>query len=146
MSAGGGSGQYEFNDDQSRVIVDLASGLRIVGLLLFLFGVLTAVTVLTHMFGHGLKWDSRLLGPALVMGAATLIYLSLGWWFQKSSASFDAVAATKGNDVDHLMTALNELRKSFSLIRTLILVYGIFILMGMIAVLIAWYTHKPPAA
>ena len=141
MSADGGRGQYEFNDDQSRIIVDLASGLRIVGLLLFLFGVLTAVTLLSHLFGMG--WNPRIAGPTLVMGAAALIYLSLGWWFQKSATSFVAVAATQGRDVDHLMDALNELRKSFSLVRTLIMIYGVIILIGMIAVLFAWYNRQP---
>jgi hypothetical protein len=141
MSADGGRGQYEFNHDQSRIIVDLASGLRIVGLLLFLFGALTAAALIPQLFGHG--WDRRFAGPALVMGAAALIYLSLGWWFQKSASSFGAVAGTQGRDIDHLMDALNELRKSFSLVRTLIMVYGVIILIGLIAALFAWYNRQP---
>jgi energy-converting hydrogenase Eha subunit F len=50
---------------------------------------------------------------------------------------------TQGRDIDNLMAALNELRKPFSLIRTLIMVYAVLILIGLIAVLIAAFTNRP---
>lgn len=141
MSADEPGKQFEFSQSQNRVIGDLASGLRVVGLLLFLFGVLTAATLITQLFGVGMDWRFR--GPALVLAATALIYLSLGWWFQKSAVSFDAVATTQGQDVNHLMTALNDLRKSFSLIRLLIMIYGMIILVGLIAAAVAWYQRQP---
>jgi hypothetical protein len=141
MSAEAPGNQFEFSQSQNRVIGDLASGLRIVGMLLFVFGVMTAVVLVTQLSGVGMDWRFR--GPALVMAATALIYLSLGWWFQKSSVSFNAVATTQGQDVTHLMTALDDLRKSFSLIRLLILIYGMIILVGLIAAAVAWYQRQP---
>lgn len=140
MSTDGNRGQYEFNDEQSRIIVDLASGVRVVGLLLFLLGFFQAVTLVATLTRIG--WHNRLAGPFLLAGAGALIYLSLGWWFNKSSAAFINVAATQGRDIDNLMVALNELRKPFSLIRTLILVFGVFLLMGLVAALIEAYSNR----
>jgi hypothetical protein len=140
MSTDGGRGQYEFNDQQNRIIADLGSGVRVVGLLLFLLGFFQAFTLIAALVRLG--WDSRLAGPYLLTGAGALIYLSLGWWFNRASAGFINVAATQGRDVDNLMHGLNELRKSFSLVRTLIFVFGVFILMGLVAALIEAYSSR----
>jgi ABC-type multidrug transport system fused ATPase/permease subunit len=132
--------QFEFSPDQSRIIADLASGLRLVGMLLFLFGILQAVAMITTFARAGVP--NHLVGWAFLMGAAALVYLSLGWWFSRSSGSFLSVATTQGHDIDHLMDALDQLRKSFSLMRAIIIAYGIIILIGLIAALMA----GPPRA
>jgi hypothetical protein len=144
MSAEGDQRQYEFNNEQSAVILDLASGLRIVGFLLLLVGVFQAIGLITTIVRIGLQ--GPLVGAALLIAAAALIYLSLGWWFRSSAEGFIAVVGTQGKDIDHLMDALNELRKPFALIRTLIVAYAILILVGMLAVLFAAIAHGPPAA
>jgi hypothetical protein len=144
MSTDPNRGQYEFNEQENAVIADLASGVRIVGFVLFLLGVLQAIGLFATL--NNVKWDGRFAGPALLIGAAALIYLSFGWWFSKSSSAFMNVATTQGRDIDNLMVGLNELRKPFSLIRTLILVYAVIVVVGLIAVLIQAFTHRPPAA
>lgn len=144
MSAGGDQRQYEFNDQQSAVILDLASGLRIVGFLLLLLGIFQAIGLIVSISRLGVQ--GPLVGTMLLLAAAALIYLSLGWWFRSSAESFIDVVATQGKDVDHLMVALNQLRKPFSLIRTLIVAYAILILVGLLVVLFASLTRGPAAA
>lgn len=144
MSSDGSRPQYEFDDHQSAIMADLASGVRLVGLLLFMFGALYAVGLIVTLVKVG--WDSRFAGAGLFIAASALIYLSLGWWLQKSSTAFDTVATTQGRDIENLMVALNELRKPFALIRTLILVYAVIVLVGLIAMLFAAFAHRPPHA
>jgi hypothetical protein len=144
MSAEGDRKQYEFNDQQSAIILDLASGLRLVGFLLLLVGVFQTIGLITTIARVGLH--GPLIGAALLIAGAALIYLSLGWWFRSSSHSFIEVVATQGKDIDHLMAALNELRKPFSLIRTLVVAYAIFVLFGMLVLIFAALTNQPPAA
>ena len=141
MSADGGQRQYEFNDQQSAVILDLASGLRIVGFLLLLLGIFQAVGLIVSISRLGVQ--GPLVGTMLLLAAAALIYVSLGWWFRSSAESFIDVVGTQGRDIDHLMTALNELRKPFSLIRTLVVAYAILVLVGLLVVLFAAMTRAP---
>ena len=144
MSAEGEQRQYEFNEQQSAVILDLASGLRIVGFLLLLLGIFQAIGLIVSISRLGVH--GPLVGAMLLLAAAALIYISLGWWFRSSAESFIEVVGTQGRDIDHLMTALNQLRKPFALIRTLIVAYAILILIGLLAVLFAAMARGPAAA
>jgi hypothetical protein len=134
MSASPGRPQYEFDPRQNEIISDLAGGLRVVGLLLVILGVL----YLLGLFGTIAQANRTrdVIGPAILIGVSALIALSLGVWFRRSSASFRRIVETSGRDIDYLVTALDELRKSFSLLRALILVYAALIVIGLIAGLV----------
>jgi len=141
MSSDGNRGQYEFSEEQGRVIADLSSGVRLVGILLFLFGAFYLVGLILTVVKLG--WTPHFTGPGVLIIVSALIYLSFGWWFQKSSAAFDDVVTTQGRDIDNLMVALDELRKPFALIRTLIMLYAVLVLIGLVAMLITAFAHRP---
>jgi len=141
MSSDGNRGQYEFSEEQGRIIADLSNGVRLVGILLFLFGAFYLVGLIATVVKGG--WDARFLWPGMFIAISALIYLSFGWWFQKSSAAFDDVVTTQGRDIDNLMAALNELRKPFSVVRTLIMLYAVLILVSLVAMLIEAFARRP---
>ncbi len=64
---------------------------------------------------------------------ATLFFLALGVWTRKASRSFQAITKTRGRDIDHLMEALDHLRKHYSLMSTVVKVYVTLILVVVIA-------------
>jgi hypothetical protein len=113
-AGGPSSAQYEFSAEQDKTISGVALGFRV-------FGVVLAITTfkagyhlvlgLLHRAGAGGR-------PAtdydLVEYVGLLIlFLPLAVCFYQASFAFQAVAETKGRDIDNLMTGLTALRRSF---------------------------------
>lgn len=129
------SPRYEFDANQNRLIADLASGLRIVGLVSLVFGIVSivgCVAVVSEVIR-----SPRMIGAGVLLVVATLIYISLGWWLRRAGHSFEKIVRTTGRDIENLMGALNDLRKSFSLVRAIIIIYAVLIIIGMSASMIA---------
>jgi hypothetical protein len=135
--------QYEFDSRQSEVVSDLASGLRVVGLLLVILGILYLLGLFA-LIAQTIQ-DRQALGSAILVGVSALIALSLGVWFRRSAWSFQRIVETAGRDIDHLITALDELRKSFSLLRTIIVIYAVLILLGLIVGLAVMFLERSGA-
>ena len=118
------SAQYEFNDEQNREFSSLADAMRVTAGLMQLVGlafvVLAALTAVHAMNAAG---DNKLgvYGPAIGLGAAALVCLSIGFWTGGAATSFRKVAETKNEDVWHLMNAVGSLRAMYGLLRTIIL-------------------------
>ncbi len=117
--------QYEFTDEQNRVIEDLATKMRLVGTVLQVFGVLGIITGLVGITHHG--------AGTLIQG---VIFLFLGIWAGRSAAAFQLIAKTHGRDVSHLMEALRQLGKYFGLQYTLIMIGLLLLFCVLIAMLI----------
>ena len=106
--AGGSAGgmktaepQYEFKPHENQIIGELAAKMHFVGLFLLAVGVLMiGIGVLVH---HA--------GP-IVTGTLACV---IGLWTQRSSVSFKDVVYTEGRDISHLIAALEDLRKLYSL-------------------------------
>jgi hypothetical protein len=81
----------------------------------------------------------------ILAGVALLVPLSLGVWFRRAASSFRQIVQTSGRDVDNLMAALEDLRKSFSLLRAIIVIYAALIVIGLVAVIIAALLRSTPA-
>ena len=92
---------YEFSPAESVVIAQLGSKMHFVGLFVIGIGVV--------VIGTGVY--RRELG-LLFIG---VLYGVFGYWTEHAGASFRRVAETKGHDLRHLMTALEDLRKFFTL-------------------------------
>jgi hypothetical protein len=94
--------QYEFQPSENKVIGELASKMNFVGLFLLAVGVL----VIAHGVVVAVHW-----GP-IISGTLTCV---VGIWTQRASVSFRNVVHTEGRDISHLMRALEDLRKLYSL-------------------------------
>jgi hypothetical protein len=92
---------YEFTPEQNVLFAGLASKMQFVGL--FALGVGIVAIVL-----GALRRDVGILFSGS-------LYALFGLWTERSSRSFRFVAATQGHDIRHLMRALNDLRRLFTL-------------------------------
>src|SRR4051812_49140386 len=92
---------YEFTPEQDVLFAGLSSKMQFVGLFALGIGVVAvALGVLRRDVG------------ILFSGS---LYALLGLWTERSARSFRFVATTQGHDIRHLMHALNDLRRLFTL-------------------------------
>lgn len=110
--------QFEFTEAQNQVFKDLGRRMTAVGNLILVFGVLTLLAALVA---------STRGGGGAVSG---VIWCVFGSWTAKAGKGFTAIAATEGNDIDHLMGALDQLRQLYKAM------YGLFI-SGLVLIVLA---------
>lgn len=126
--------QYEFSPPQNRVIADLADAMTWVAVPLTFLGYLYIAALafaLIYAFAH-----PHAIPTTVAVFLTVVVYISLGRWFQKASESFQRIPATEGHDIDHLMEALQNLRKSFTLLSMLVKACLAVIVVGLVASLI----------
>lgn len=125
---------YEFNDDQNAIIDSLQSKMRLVGLIVLIFGVLNLVNaaLIQVLFaqvdsakipddvreqlakiGRNERWI--ITGYLAVVG---LVFVCVGVWTRSAGGSFAQIVATRGGDVNLLMKGFQTLNKMYSLIAT----------------------------
>lgn len=114
------SAQYEFNDEQNREFSALADAMRVTASLMQLAG-LAFVVLACLTVAHVMNTNTGGYGPAVGLGAAALLCLSIGFWTGGAATGFRKIAETKNEDVWHLMNAVGSLRAMYGLLRTIIL-------------------------
>jgi hypothetical protein len=65
--------------------------------------------------------NNFLTGVAIFTGVTGLIFLLQGVWMRASAASFQRIVDTRGNDIDHLMSALGSLQSMYGQVYMLLL-------------------------
>lgn len=125
---------YEFDSQQNQVIGALASAMRWVAVPLIVLGVLYAIPAILCVV-HAFRNPVSILG-AVYVGLVALIALSLAQWTRRAASSFDKVVSTGGQDIGHLMDALDNLRKKYSLLSFFVKLYVAVLLVALIAVVI----------
>jgi hypothetical protein len=98
--------QYEFKESENKVIGGLASKMHWVGLIMLAIGLIViAMGVVNsgHLAFH--------IGPILSGSLSCLV----GLWTQRASVSLKNVVHTEGHDISHLIAALEDLRRLYSL-------------------------------
>ena len=154
------SPQYEFTEDQNKVLGDLAAKMRLVGLFLILVALvsfLLTAALLLFVFRDQLPPDvvdkipkeayklvppsNQLWGIAIYSGVAGLIFLLFGMWTRFAAAGFQKIVDTKGHDIDYLMNAVGSLRSMYSLLYTLIIGGLLALLVGVGVFLGARFFH-----
>jgi hypothetical protein len=115
------SAQFEFTDEHNRTLSGLADGMRTTATLLLLLGLAFVILCGLQVAAAPPDQPPTKYGPAVGLGAAALLCLSIGFWTSGAAGSFRRVTETKNEDVWHLMNALGKLRAMYSLIRTIIL-------------------------
>jgi hypothetical protein len=132
-SAGAG---YEFTAEQNVVIRSLGSKMKLVGLILLIFGALNLINaflaqiVFTQLDNEAIPAEVRdqlaqigqrerwiITGYVTVVG---IVFLCVGAWTRSAGDSFGQIVATTGNDIHHLMDGFKTLNKMYSLIATVL--------------------------
>ncbi|HEY8077445.1 MAG TPA: hypothetical protein VIF62_25140 [Labilithrix sp.] len=128
---------YEFDPKQNDVIEKLGRSMHVVGIFMFVFGVLGLV-------GSVLAIVTHQVGPQSGF-AESLVMTLFGFWTQRAGGRFTKIVKTTGNDVTHLMAALDDLRKMYGVVRFVIVFCFVllvaFFVVAMVSGLWATATH-----
>jgi hypothetical protein len=123
-----GDKQYEFKPNENKIIGQLASKMHFVGLFLLAVGLLIIAIGVAVVFHAG----------PIITGALACV---VGLWTQRASASFKSVVQTEGKDISHLMDALDDLRKLYSLQYWLLILGLVLALAGLWAVSLGYVKY-----
>ena len=97
--------QYEFGARENQVIGELSSRMRFVAVFILLLSALSIVSGFLTLAG-GSGYVPIVNGVVALIGAL---------WQLKAARSFREIVDTSGNDLDHLMEALVQLRRFYTL-------------------------------
>jgi UDP-N-acetylmuramyl pentapeptide phosphotransferase/UDP-N-acetylglucosamine-1-phosphate transferase len=114
--------QYEFSDDQNRSIRDLAGRMVWVGTFGLALGAMLAVLGILTLDQLG-----------VVITPLGLLILPSALWTRRTGGSFQKVVETEGSDIDNVMSAIDDMRKLFTLFYWLALVAIVFALIGLVS-------------
>jgi hypothetical protein len=113
--------QYEFKPQENKIIGELAARMHFVGLFLLASGLLViGIGVLVHHYGP------------IISGT---LFCVVGLWTQRASVSLKSVVYTEGNDISHLIAALEDLRKLYSLQFWLLIIALMFVVLSLALVI-----------
>ncbi len=133
---------YEFDAGQNEVIRELANAMRWVAIPLMVAGLMYVMQTIMLLVATWGNW--RLALFALIMAAGAFIFLSLASWTNRSAMAFAEVVATQGNDIPYLMTALDSLRKTYSLLSLFVKLYIALMAITLVAIIIGYFTGSLP--
>lgn len=129
------SGQPEFTPAQNQVIGELGNALQWVAApLLVLGGLYTALTLITliQAFRDPASWVAF-----IYIGLVAALFVALGRWLGRAGNSFRQIVTTSGQDFSHLMQALDDLRKLFSVLAVFVKIYVAIIVITIVAAIAA---------
>ena len=110
--------QYEFTYSENTVIGNLGSKMSFVGLFMLGIGLFFFISVI-------IRWvQSYHLEVALLF--LTLLFIVVGIWTHRAGREFRIVAETHGKDISHLMGALENLLKLYTLLYLLLFIVLVF--------------------
>ncbi|MBI3005606.1 MAG: hypothetical protein HYY49_09360 [Ignavibacteriales bacterium] len=98
---------YEFTDAQNMTFGVLASRMKFLGILNMVFAVCIGLFAILALFSSPLT--------IVVSGPQVAMFIVLGLWMMNASSSFRMIVETHGQDISHLMTAMESLRKLYNL-------------------------------
>ncbi len=114
-------GGYEFTEEQNRVIASLASSMGWMSAILVIVGVVQLAVGIVQVARGGV---------AVIVQAVVL--LIVGWLTHRASKEFREITTSEGNDLGHLMDALEALRKLYRIQVILILAAVVMVFLGII--------------
>ncbi|MDG3005250.1 hypothetical protein [Paludisphaera mucosa] len=117
--------EYEFNEAEDRIILDLGSKMSFVGLFMVGIGLCFAVSAVQ-------RW-SRFQEFEVGLLFLTMLFMVFGVWTHRAGRDFGRVAESRGRDVAHLMSALSSLLNCYRLIYLIFFVGLIFALIQLAA-------------
>src|SRR5271157_5059231 len=112
------SSRYEFSYSDNLIIGNLGSKMSFVGLFMLGIGLFFFVSVI-------IRWvQSHHLEVALLF--LTLLLIVVGIWTHRAGREFRSVAEAQGKDISHLMGALENLHKLYTLLYVLFFIALVF--------------------
>jgi len=123
-------GQYEFTEDQNKVIGKLASRMKAAGIVQIVFGGLQLVGNCSISAGGGSLKFSSLGSPiylALIVAGALLVAASI---------SFQRIVTTQGRDISHLMEALSRFSTSILVQLIAFIILGLLLVLAIVLVIV----------
>ncbi len=120
---------YEFTEQENLVITKLFRQMTYVGVLMLILGVIFGVfgVYLLIAYGYSIK--------VLFLLVLAFIIIVMGVITNLSANRFRQVVKTEGDDIGHLIQALDKLTTWFSIQNIIILVFIGIIILGFIAYL-----------
>ncbi|MFT3694325.1 MAG: hypothetical protein QM831_14355 [Kofleriaceae bacterium] len=121
-----GSGTYEFGGAENEVFVSTSRVMKIVGVLMSVFGILIG---LGAMLGK-----AKLELASLVQIGQAVVMVVVGGWLTSAAKSLREIADTQGQDIPNLMFAMRRLRSVYTLQAVMM---GLGVILGIMLVLMA---------
>jgi hypothetical protein len=118
--------QYEFTTDQNKEIAILVSRMRLVGLVLIVFGILGIIAGIVDI-AHG-------NAGSLIQG---ILNLFLGIFTRRGANEFDKIVRTQGRDISHLMAALRNVGAVYGVFYWIIMLFLILMAIWVVVTLLA---------
>ncbi len=121
----GGFGNYEFNDQENAIIAKAAGRARLWGIISIIIGALYTISGFFFFLSPGL----------LTNFASGIKDIIVGIVFLGVAGSLTSVVQTQGNDVQHMMQALDKLSTSL-MVQIIVTIVGVILgalLMGIVA-------------
>jgi hypothetical protein len=113
-----GSSQHEFSYSENLIIGSLGSKMSFVGIFMLGIGLFFFASVI-------IRWvQSYHLEVGLLF--LTLLFIVVGIWTHRAGRDFGIVARTHGKDISHLMGALENLLKLYTLLYILFFIGLLF--------------------
>jgi hypothetical protein len=112
---------YEFTPSQDDIIATLAKKMKFVGVFYLVASAIVALAGFVAFF----------FSPLVALFYLLMVTpeLLIGIWTVHAAHSFKLVVETKGRDIPHLMDALTDLRKLYTLMFWLLLAAFVFVLL-----------------
>jgi hypothetical protein len=124
--------EYEFDEEQNKVIDELAMAIVWVRLPLLIVGLLEALIATGLAFR--LSQDGAHIFGVLGHALAAVLCFVLANWLMRAASAFARITATKGRDITHLMAGLKNLGAWFDLLAFFVKLY--LFLLGLLLVLL----------
>jgi len=94
------SNQYEFSSTQNAAFSSLAGAMKFVGIVMMVLGGLMVASVLVGNIAGAIQG---------------VIQILVGLWTKSAANSIEGIVNTEGNDIDHLMSAVGDLDRLYTL-------------------------------
>jgi hypothetical protein len=111
--------QYEFSRTENAIIGNLGSKMSFVGLFMLGIGLFFFVSAIVRWFKFQYYLEVGLI-------FLSLLFMVVGVWTHRAGREFRNIADTQGNDMAHLMGALDNLHKLYTLLHLIFFVALIF--------------------
>jgi hypothetical protein len=122
---------YEFSDEQNKVIKRLTANMFFVGIFVLLLGVFAGALDIYYWF-----CPDKAGVVKIFVAVVAFVTIMMGLYTLSSSRSFRLVFKSEGNDVDHLMTAMDKLATWFGILTFVIVVALAIVILGALATML----------
>jgi hypothetical protein len=123
---------YEFTEDQNKVIKRLRANMLFVGIFILLLGAFLGIGDLIYCFAAPKVSIIKFIFLAVV----AIVTIMMGIFTFASSKSFMMVFKTEGNDIEHLMKAIDKLATWFGILTFAIIVALAIVVLGALAAIL----------